>query len=58
MKNLAETVTPKLNPDSVNVKANVLTSFEINDLDLSKDVLTYKTDDKKTFTKAVELSGT
>ena len=42
MKNEDHSVEPILNPDSVDVKKNVLTAKKINNIDLSEDVLTYK----------------
>lgn len=59
MKNQANTVAAILNPDSVDVKENVLIATEkkVNGLDLSEDVLTYKVGDEKTFQKAVKFTG-
>ena len=59
MKNQANTIAAILNPDSVDVKENVLiaTDKKVNGFDLSEDVLTYKVGDEKTFQKAVKFTG-
>eukprot|EP00092_Neocalanus_flemingeri_P035205 GFUD01038309.1.p1 GENE.GFUD01038309.1~~GFUD01038309.1.p1 ORF type:complete len:2685 (-),score=552.78 GFUD01038309.1:99-8153(-) len=57
--NMSYSLSPVLSPALADVAGSVLmsTDVKINNVDLSKDVLTYKTGDSKEFTNEVSITG-